>query len=431
MTTVEASLDELLRLRAALAGHSSLLASLASGLTQRSAAVRRSLRIGVRVDVPHLPASLDSLDETAATVADLARQSRLEAADVDRSARRFAALEMETSNAWRLSHLLTDEFHALFDRDAGDLALVTRTSRGPDLVAMATQAMAALRVALCDPALESRRRRLLTNLADRLATHPELQLLELGLDGGGQIVLVHGDLSTADRVAIVVPGIGNDLDRLEDAAPWNTHAARLRAAVGHHTAAIEWIDDPSPEVSLADAIDIVTDGHARAAATRLRRFVDQVRRETSAPIAVIGHSYGAVVASVAAAQGLDVDALYLVGSPGAGIGVHTVDDYRLAPGATVLSLRTSDDPIAPTAWVGGLGDDPMAPSFGPSVLLGGGGHSAYFVTGGEALTTLAMDLLAVTPPRPNSAPSRSDLETTPSWWSQVVPPAPTSGPHHR
>ncbi len=428
MTTIEASLDELFRLRAALADHSSLMASLASGLTERSVTVRRSLRTGVQVDVPHLPTSLDSLDEASAAVAARASRALLEAADVERSARRFAALEMDASTAWQVAHLLTDEFHALFDH-ATDLAVATRPSRGPSLAAMTDQAMAVLHAALIDPTLAPRRRQLLTALQHRLATHPDLQLLELG--GGGQIVLVHGDLSTADRVAIVVPGVGNDLDRLRESSPWNTQAARLRAAVGHHSATIEWIDDPSPDVSIADATDIVTDGHARAAATRLRRFVDQVRRETSAPIAVIGHSYGAVAASVAAAQGLDADALYLVGSPGAGIGIRSVDDYRLARDATVLSLRTSDDPIATAARVGGLGDDPMAPSFGPSVLLGAGGHSAYFVTGGEALTTLARDLLAVTPPRPDSSPSPSNPEPTPPWWSKAVPLAPASEPHHR
>lgn len=387
-----------MRLRVALRGQASVAHAVASDIERRSTLLADT------------PVEMRSIAELCASVRGLSDRSGASADAIDRVARRFAALDQADSPIWVMVHATTSEFHALVDGPPEDVRAISAPSRGPTLAEMGAAARRTLDAALAtapgsaapgSAALSARRRRVLTDLDQRLRTHPDLHLLELDLADQGRIVLAHGDLAHADRIAIVVPGIGNNLDRLPVEAPWNTQAARLRDAIGHRTATIEWIDDPSPDSTLWNADEIVTDLHARRAATRLRRFVDQVRRESSAPIAVIGHSYGAVVASTAAARGMACDALFLLGSPGAGVGIHSIDDYRLAPGASVTAGITIDDPIATVAWAGGLGDDPTAPAFGPSISLGAGGHSAYFATNSAALRALAARLLAVTPRVPS------------------------------
>ncbi|MFW3173077.1 alpha/beta hydrolase, partial [Geodermatophilus sp. CPCC 206100] len=212
----------------------------------------------------------------------------------------------------------------------------------------------------------------------------------LGCDprGRGLAVLALGDPFRAAHVAVLVPGSDVDLAGLTDPADpagrplsW---ARALAAAAGGDLAVVLWIGYATPE---GLGLDAASGRLARAGAPALVRFVDGLPRD--AAVTVVGHSYGAVVAALAAPD-LAADDLVLLGSPGARAG--SVAD--LGTPARVWAARAPGDWIAwvPGVRVGDLGHgaDPAAPGFGARPLPVGGasGHDGYFRPGSAALAGL-------------------------------------------
>ncbi len=249
--------------------------------------------------------------------------------------------------------------------------------------------------------------------------HYRLDLLErVGSDrtfllfepvGDGRVVEVVGDLLTAEHLAVVVPGITNTQFDYESGLGADTR--RLWGGE-EDLAVVAWLgyDTPGsgplgtwPLTAAALRVDRAADG-----AHRLRAFVDWLAGlRPDAHISVIGHSYGSVVSAMAAADGLAVDELLLVGSPG--VPLHDADSAVLRPGGRVWVSLADGDPIADLAAAVVLsnhpvdaaghehalihGVNPAHSDFGarPVEPFDGSGHSAYLgAVGVVALRSVIM-----------------------------------------
>ncbi|QFY08144.1 alpha/beta fold hydrolase [Nonomuraea phyllanthi] len=204
----------------------------------------------------------------------------------------------------------------------------------------------------------------------------------LAFDGrdGGRAVEVFGDLATAERVAVLVPGAGTDLDKY---GLLRGGALRLRQALGDRAAVIAWLGYRTPStLSLA----ALTEGRAEEAAPGLRAFVRELAViKPAAAVSLLCHSYGSVICA-RAASGMDVAGIILYGSPG----VAAPDVTALRTRAPVWAGRSGGDWIAhvphervhlPFVTLG-FGTDPVSPRFGARVFAAGsGGHSDYLRPG--------------------------------------------------
>ncbi|MEV0714625.1 alpha/beta hydrolase [Asanoa sp. NPDC050611] len=219
--------------------------------------------------------------------------------------------------------------------------------------------------------------------------------------GDGTAVEVVGDLATADRIAVVVPGVDTTLAtfttglggvarRAPATQARSLYDAALAADPTARVAVVAWLGyDPPEGVGLEAAREV----RARAGARNLAAFAGWLAaRRPDARITLIGHSYGAVVVGLAAPQlPAQVTALVAVGAPG--MGASDVADLH-----THASVYAA---LAPTDWIGripqvrllglGLGTRPATASFGATALSTTGvqGHDYYFSPGTASLPALA------------------------------------------
>ena len=113
---------------------------------------------------------------------------------------------------------------------------------------------------------------------------------------------------------MVVPGMANDLAGYGENLGLRTKVSRLcdaAAVLGGDVATIAWLGYDTP-----DGADAGLPGAAVAGAGPLQRFLEGVDPESEKLITVIAHSYGSVLAGIAARGGLEVDNLVFLGSPG-------------------------------------------------------------------------------------------------------------------
>jgi hypothetical protein len=226
------------------------------------------------------------------------------------------------------------------------------------------------------------------------------QFLAFDGRGGGRTVEVYGDLSQADRIAVLVPGSDTNLDKY---GLLRGGALRLRQALGDRSAVVAWLGYETPSTVSAEVLTTV---RADRAAPRLRAFVRELTAaKPAARVSVLCHSYGSVVCG-RAASGLDVANLILYGS--AGVGADTATALRT--GATVWAGRSSGDWVAalpharlrlPFTTVG-FGADPVSAEFGAKIFAAGdGGHSDY-LRAGVALENIARIVSGRAPAGENS-----------------------------
>ncbi|GII77293.1 hypothetical protein Sru01_22750 [Sphaerisporangium rufum] len=217
---------------------------------------------------------------------------------------------------------------------------------------------------------------------------------------GTRIVKVFGDLATADRVAVIVPGADVTRATFDGGrrAWYSTPGGAARALTAQmkaidpaaRTAVVAWLGyDSPPTVSLSAA----TTTAAAAGAGELRRTVAAIRAATPAPVVLLCHSYGSVVCA-RALPGLPVTDAVVVGSPGLGVR-HAGELAALGSRSRLWAGRSANDWVrfVPSVRLGalGFGADPARPSFGARVFAtGDGGHSDYFRPGGTALRNLAL-----------------------------------------
>ncbi|MCK7626724.1 alpha/beta hydrolase family protein [Streptomyces sp. RS10V-4] len=226
---------------------------------------------------------------------------------------------------------------------------------------------------------------------------PGRQILAFDPAGDGRVAEVFGNLRTADRVSVVVPGVDTNLSTFErtvkaTAAPvgmaQSLYDAERAARPGTRTAVIAWADYTTPA---GVGVEAATGQLAEAGAVRLRALVAAL--PASDTVSLFCHSYGSVVCGLAARNlPRNVTDIAVAGSPGmragnlAGLGTH----------ARVWAMRDADDWIqdVPYLEVGGLGHgaDPVDPSFGARVLSaqGAAGHAGYFAPGTGSLRNFAL-----------------------------------------
>jgi len=213
------------------------------------------------------------------------------------------------------------------------------------------------------------------------------QIMLFDPSGDGRIAEVFGDLRTADDIAVVIPGISNDIMNYTP-----DDALALKESLGDDSATIAWLGyDTPPPAGLGSISDpsMLGPGRAEQSASDLATFTDGLRTVGHGEIAVVAHSYGTVVAAEAAKSGMTVERVVLMGSPGV-----PADNAAVFNGADVFAVRNDNDPV-PTRSIHGT--DPTAQSFGATVLPGNAADrfSAEAVAGSAAGSRLGVPGAAV------------------------------------
>ncbi|GGP85304.1 hypothetical protein GCM10010266_04440 [Streptomyces griseomycini] len=225
---------------------------------------------------------------------------------------------------------------------------------------------------------------------------PGRHILAFDPSGPGRVAEVLGDLRTAERVSVVVPGADTDLLTFQRthrryAAPVgmarSLYAAEREADPTTRTAVIAWADYTAPS---GLGMDAATAMRAEDGAVRLNAMLRGL--PGNAPVSLFCHSYGSVVCGLAAPALPDrVTDIAVAGSPG----MRVEKASQLDTSARVWAMRDADDWIEDVPYLefGGLGHgaDPVAAGFGARVLSAreAEGHSGYFVPGTDSLRNFA------------------------------------------
>ncbi|GAA0282035.1 alpha/beta hydrolase family protein [Streptomyces polychromogenes] len=225
---------------------------------------------------------------------------------------------------------------------------------------------------------------------------PGRQILLFDPTGDGLVAEVFGDLDTARRVSVIIPGVDTDALTFERSqrrltAPAgmaeSLYRAERAAAPDSRTAVIAWAGYVAPA---GVGVDAATGRLAVQGAVRLQSLAAALPGNAS--VALFCHSYGSVVCGVAA-HGLPqrVTDVVVAGSPGMRVG----SAGELRTSARVWATRAEGDWIAdvPHVEVGGVGHgaDPVSPGFGARLFSSAGAHShtGYFEPGTASLENFA------------------------------------------
>jgi hypothetical protein len=231
-----------------------------------------------------------------------------------------------------------------------------------------------------------------TQLASALAELHAKQVIFFDPRGQGLAGMVLGNLATARRVAILVPGSDTTLTTFfsRGTASPGGGAAALAAEAGRldpgaRLAIIAWLGYPAP-ATLSPAV--ATSGDASAGARALRPLVAALAGRGD-QVTLLCHSYGSVVCGLAA-PGLPATDIAVFGSPG----MDASSVRSLDTTARVWAGRGDGDWIEYVPHVQllrlGFGADPMSPGFGARIFATGpGGHSDYLRPGSVSLRNLA------------------------------------------
>lgn len=254
---------------------------------------------------------------------------------------------------------------------------------------------------------------MLSSISDALKSDrsdPQRTLVTLDVSGQGRAAIVLGDLSDADYVSFLVPGmfftIENQMSYWVDAANelysqqqmWLQHFESKSPFIRNESVAtVAWIGYDTPNLTNVGAIDNADQGRDSLAGAILGL---QAQRGADQPyVSIVAHSYGSTAALMALSEfDFEVDALALVGSPGSP--AQSVDDLNVRDG-NVFVGEAAWDPIPNSSY---FGPDPGSASFGAKSLgVSGGfdvimkqpltgsvGHNEYFQPGTEAMRNFAL-----------------------------------------
>lgn len=233
------------------------------------------------------------------------------------------------------------------------------------------------------------------------------QFLTFDPSADGRIVEVLGRIETSQHLAIVVPGVGNDLTNYEHG--FRNYARSLHDELdGADAAVVAWLGYDTPDHLLA-----ATDpepGEAAAALSQLLEGLDN-SIDHALHTSIIGHSYGSLVTGLTLRVGGRADEVVFVGSPG--VGVDHVSEFGLPASTRVWASRADADPIqfardlecldlVPICYPAKdrlyFGSDPTDRSFGAIEFAAGSSsfgnaHSAYFGADSLSLRNLASIVL--------------------------------------
>ncbi len=233
-----------------------------------------------------------------------------------------------------------------------------------------------------------------SQLAGALAGLRTQHVLFFNPSGQGVAAMVIGNLATATRVAILVPGSDTTLATFFSrgssspgggAEALAAEAHRLEPfSPGERLAIIAWLGYPTP-ATLSPGV--MTSGDAGQGAQALRPLVTALAQHGD-QVALLCHSYGSVVCGLAAPH-LPVTDIAAFGSPG----MDASSVASLHTNARVWAGQESGDPIKYVPHIRlfglGFGTDPMSPGFGARIFATGtGGHSGYLDPGSVSLRNL-------------------------------------------
>ena len=228
-------------------------------------------------------------------------------------------------------------------------------------------------------------------LAGALVTLRTKQVLFFNPSGQGVAAMVIGNLATATRVAILVPGSDTTLATFFSRGSSSPGGgAEALAAQAHRLdprerlAIIAWLGYPAPAML---SPGVLTSGDASQGAQALRPLVIALAQHGD-QVALLCHSYGSVVCGLAAPH-LPVTDIAVFGSPG----MDASSVASLHTGARVWAGREASDPIQYVPHIHlfglGFGADPMSPGFSARIFAtGDGGHSGYLDPGSISLRNL-------------------------------------------
>lgn len=255
----------------------------------------------------------------------------------------------------------------------------------------------------------ARRRAMLLAVRGVLLADPARRLVTLDLTGSGLAAVAIGDADTAAHVAVVVPGLEQDVTG--DLGTVAANAERLRAAATGlaqlvapvaTVATVAWIGYRTATFSTVPSGRRAQDGGRRLAA--FARGLDGSREieRMGLPavpglhLTLVGHSYGSVAVGYAMRSRPPADDVVLLGSPG----VAADSAGELAPDGHVYVGEANGDAVADLGW---FGRDPSSRGFGARALQTDGGsdpltglrlraahgHSQYFDAGTESVRNIA------------------------------------------
>jgi pimeloyl-ACP methyl ester carboxylesterase len=176
----------------------------------------------------------------------------------------------------------------------------------------------------------------------------------------------------ATTLVVLVPGVGTHHGHRRRLG---REAIRLRKHLVteyplNSVAVIAWIGYDAP-----DSVVAGIDGRpATIAARELAADLTNWRASGAERVVLVGHSYGALVATRAVASGTHVEELVLLGAPG--IGVDDTSSLRLAEGGQIWTAMEEDDRIEWVARAGVLhGSNPA--SISRRLPTSSSGHASY------------------------------------------------------
>ncbi|MCX4779949.1 alpha/beta hydrolase [Streptomyces sp. NBC_01264] len=242
--------------------------------------------------------------------------------------------------------------------------------------------------------------------------------------GKGRAIEAFGDLETADRVAVLVPGSDTTLDTYQRFRA-GAVALQQRLRDEHpRSAVVAWLGYDTPGTV---SPTVLTTGRADDAAAELGAFLPRLARLAApeAHLSLLCHSYGSVVCA-RTGSGSEVTDMALFGSPGTGAGSAA----QLPTRARVWAGRGDADWISGVPHLRvlgvGFGTDPVDPAFGAlPFAAGSGGHSDYLKPGTASLNSLAGIVLGDSPAaQPGAGPVSASA--SPSGSSVTALPAPSA-----
>ncbi|MFJ8213807.1 alpha/beta hydrolase [Streptomyces sp. NPDC096033] len=220
----------------------------------------------------------------------------------------------------------------------------------------------------------------------------EARFLTFDGRGRGRAIEVFGDLGTADRIAVLVPGSDTTLDTYRRFRDGALSLQRRLTREHPRSAVIAWLGYDTPGTV---STTVLTADRADRAAAELGPFLAGLPAlaPAGARVSLLCHSYGSVVCA-RTATGPGVTDVALFGSPGTGADSAA----GLPTRARVWAGRGSEDWIGgvPHVRLGGVGfgTDPVDPAFGARVFAAGtAGHSDYLKPGTTSLDSLARIVL--------------------------------------
>ncbi|MGI5375093.1 alpha/beta hydrolase [Streptomyces sp. CA-251387] len=221
-------------------------------------------------------------------------------------------------------------------------------------------------------------------------------ILAFDPEGSGRAAEVFGDLTKAERISVVVPGVDTNVLTFQRttrkySAPvgmaQSLYAAERAASPSTRTAVIAWADYTAPD---GLGIDSATAMRAQSGAVRLNALVRAL--PGSSPVSLFCHSYGSVLCGLAAHTLPErVADIAVAGSPG----MRVEKASQLRTSAQVWAMRDADDWVqdVPYLELGGLGhgEDPVSAVFGARVLSArdAKGHGGYFEPGTDSVANFA------------------------------------------